>query len=368
METDLKSLEQAIEGDWIQANPGTESYLRQVLGKVVRGEGVVLTARQTVRRDGPSLPGKILIPTGGTTGKPKHVIHTWETLSAAAENLKARIGGPIHSCCILPLHHVSGFMQVVRALVTGGKVIFPDPKHLDVNPEDLCLSLVPTQLQRFLLQPEIVERLQHFRIIFLGGAAVNSALLSNARGKSLPLAPCYGMTETAAMVTLLEPQDFLAGKGCCGPPLSNVQIEIHDGCIRIQSSSLYEGYWPEGMQKPDKWFDTQDSGFLDQNGSLHITGRLDHVIITGGEKVDPIEVEAALLKMPDVEEALVVGVEDAEWGQKTLAFVVGKTEDLREKMGSVLPSFKKPKAIIQVETLPLDEYGNVDWAIIQSLI
>ena len=368
MGTDLKSLEQALEGDWIQAAADTESYLRQVLGKVVRGEGVVLTTKEIARQDGPFLPGKILIPTSGTTGSPKYAIHTWETLSAAAENLKARIGGPIHSCCILPLHHVSGFMQVVRALVTSGKVIFPDQNFRDINPKNLCLSLVPTQLQRFLLQPEIVDLLKHFRIIFLGGAVADPSLLTAAREQGLPLAPCYGMTETAAMVSLLSPEQFLAGETGCGSPLPNVQLEIYNGRIRIKSPSLCEGYWPEGMQATDKWLETPDSGFLDKNATLHITGRLDRVIITGGEKVDPTETEAALLKLPDVEEVLVIGVEDTEWGQKAVAFVVGEAEGLMEKMGLVLPSFKKPKAIIQVEALPLDEYGNVDWAIIQSLI
>ena len=129
------------------------------------------------------------IPTGGTTGQPRYAIHTWQTLKNAAENLAARIAGPINSCCILPMHHVSGFMQVVRALVTGGRVHVTDARALDVEPEGLCLSIVPTQLNRFMEQPELLKKLKRFRIIFLGGAAVSKKLLHQAREQQLPLAP-----------------------------------------------------------------------------------------------------------------------------------------------------------------------------------
>ncbi len=367
MGTDLKKLQQALQTDWIDADAGPGKYLRGILEKIARGEGVVLEDNQSATQASPAPPGKILIPTGGTTGRPRHTIHTWKTLSAAAENLAARIGGPIHGCCILPLHHVSGFMQVARALVTGGKVVFPDPGNPEVEPDGLCLSLVPTQLKRFLEKPGMTGWLQRFRMIFLGGAAAHENLLNEARKQRLPLAPCYGMTETAAMVTLLEPQDFLEGMTGCGKPLPNVQVQVKDGCIRIQSPSLCEGYQPDGPTI-GPWLETRDTGTLDKDGSLHVTGRLDRIIITGGEKVDPAEVEAALLKTPGVQEALVAGVDDSEWGQRVTAFIVGETQGLDEKLRQQMHAHKVPKNYIKVDAIPLNENGKVDWNIIRSLL
>ena len=360
MGANLKNLRTALEGDWLDADPKVESHLQELLGRIAEGEGVVLQGPGSAAVEEPVPHGKILIPTGGTTGTPRFAIHTWETLSHATGNLAARIGGPVHGCCILPLHHVSGFMQVVRALATGGRLHVPDPRTLDVDPHELCLSLVPTQLGRFLEHSAQVERLRQFRMIFLGGAAASPDLLDQARCLELPLAPCYGMTETAAMVTLLEPSSFLAGKEGCGTALPNCAIRIQDGRIEVHTKSLFEGYWP-GDTHDAPSLETQDSGFLDKDGHLHVTGRLDRVIVTGGEKVDPAEVEAALLREPGVREALVLGVEDSDWGHRVVAYVVGESEEVLESLRLSLPPHKLPKELHCVERLPLSGNGKVAW-------
>ena len=117
-----KALEQP--DSWLAADFKESNRILEILTKISRGEGVVLGGEI------PPIDGKILIATGGTSGKPKFAIHTWDTLSAAASSLMECIGENIQSCGILPFHHVSGFMPVVRAIISGGKYVQGDPKKL----------------------------------------------------------------------------------------------------------------------------------------------------------------------------------------------------------------------------------------------
>ena len=368
MERGLNNLRDALRNDWLVADSKVKAALLVKLNQIADGNGVVFGGSKAAPFKGSIPAGQILIPTGGTTGQPRYAIHTWQTLKNAAENLAARIAGPINSCCILPMHHVSGFMQVVRALVTGGRVHVTDARALDVEPEGLCLSIVPTQLNRFMEQPELLKKLKRFRIIFLGGAAVSKKLLHQAREQQLPLAPCYGMTETAAMVTLLKPSDFLAGIYSSGIALPNTKVTIQDQRIHIQTNSLYRGYWGDEQGEIES-IGTQDHGMIDKDYHLHVHGRLDRMIISGGEKIDPAEVEATLLMYEDIKEALVLGVEDKEWGQRVIAFVVGHTGvNLPNSLRKILPSHKVPKEFHHVNHLPLNRSGKVDWEQVKNVV
>lgn len=344
--------------------------------------------------------GSILIPTGGSSGGVKLAIHTWGSLSASARGLQKFLGGgPIDSCCCLPLYHVSGLMQMVRAVVTEGRITFSDE-----NPEGKCLSLVPTQLQRILVgtsaadinsdDTEVVpprevikggttsvssaSRLQQLRsakAIFVGGAPLSETLAEQAREAELPIVPVYGMTETAAMAVAQNSADFLSGNYLpqCGQALPHTQVDVLDargalcpvgvpGRIRIQSQSLFQGYWGRPALDLSKGYLTDDEGVLDADGRLTILGRMDRLIITGGEKVDPREVEAALVQCAGVREALVVGRPDAEWGQRVCAYVVGQNQSidsLRAQLKNSLAPYKVPKDWNFVDRLPFDEKGKI---------
>jgi O-succinylbenzoic acid--CoA ligase len=357
----IKALEQPDQ--WLVADHKTQEKVLATLHKIASGEGIVLGGNH------PAIRGKILIATGGTSGNPKFAIHSWESLAAAARALMGKIGENIQSCGILPMHHVSGLMPIVRAILSEGKYFQGDPGNLFEHPEGKCLSLVPTQLNRYLKVPQTVAKLRQFRMIFVGGANSGQSLLDQAAERELPLAPCYGMTETAAMVTLLPPEEFLSGQRGCGKPLPGVQIETGElNQIRISCNSLAEGY--SGKDDPiSKPFPTQDTGFFDEEGSLHITGRLDRTIISGGENVNPAEVEAELREFAFVEDALVVGIPDEEWGQKIIAFIKGKPttpESLKAKLKQVIPAHKVPKEILFVRELPLNVQGKVDWEFIEK--
>ncbi|MGA1283467.1 MAG: AMP-binding protein, partial [Prochlorothrix sp.] len=183
-----------------------------------------------------------MISTGGSSGQLRFVVHTLATLGAAVWGLQRSAlippPGQIHSFCTLPFHHVSGLMQGLRSWGTGGQMITLPFRSLEQSlaqgggtlaqwPIDrlpFCLSLVPTQLQRLLDLPGSAPWLAQFAVIFLGGAPPWPSLLDRARALGLPLAPTYGMTETAAMVTVLAPADFGRGRSGCGPALPHVRL------------------------------------------------------------------------------------------------------------------------------------------------
>jgi len=336
-------------------------------------------------------PGAILIPTGGSTGGVKFAIHQWSTLVAACEGLSSFIGpGPINSCCVLPLYHVSGLMQLVRSFVTEGQIAFPEFKALQAGDfpafeaNSMCLSLVPTQLQRLMSQQRIADRLMTLRAIFVGGAPVPGSVEERARELNLPVVLSYGMTETAAMVTALPPDEFLAGNTNAGRPLNHALIKVirddgsvcpvgETGHIRINARSMFEGYHGRARGVSTLGYLSDDEGYFDSLGRLHIVGRSDRLIISGGEKIDPQEVERAIIESGAVEQVLVIGWPDSEWGQKLVAFYVpsvvesheGKWE---EELRADLANYKIPKQMIQVPILPLDERGKVDRKLMELLI
>ena len=316
-------------------------------------------------------PGWLCLPTGGSSGRLRLARHDQDTLSAA-------VGGccrhfqvkQINAVGVLPLHHVSGLMAWMRCALTGGRYLPWDWTEMESGrwPEtgkgDWFLSLVPTQLQRLLDRPEAADRLRRFRAVFLGGGPAWPDLLDRAAEARLPLAPGYGMTETAAMVTALRPEEFLAGRRGCGSALPHAGVELGaDGVIQITAESLFRGYHPHG-RKAGPWL-TEDLGLLDESGSLHVLGRRDAVIITGGEKVEPGEVEAALHTTGQFADVAVIGVPDAEWGEAVVAcYPAGPKEPdvaaVREHITSRLAPHKRPKRYVRVAVWPRNDQGKVN--------
>ncbi|MGJ8637915.1 MAG: AMP-binding protein [Opitutaceae bacterium] len=314
--------------------------------------------------------GSILIPTGGTTGGVKLAKHTWSSLSVAAHAVADFLGGgPINSCCCLPLFHVSGLMQLVRSFVSVGRIRFDDTEV-----EGYCLSLVPTQLQRLLRDRSDCERLAAARAIFVGGAGMPQAVSDQARGLRLPIIPVYGMTETAAMVAAVPSDDFIGSSSAGAIPIGKARFRVmSDGRLRIYSPALFIGYQGDVAIDPAAGYVTDDEARIGEDGRLHIIGRLDRVIMSGGEKIDPQEVEEAIMSTGAVEQVLVIGLPDLEWGQKLVAFytTTGVDRDAskwEEGVRADLANYKFPKLMIQVPILPLDDRGKVDHKEVERLV
>lgn len=300
--------------------------------------------------------GSILIPTGGSTGGVKLAIHTWDTLAAACAGVQSFLGGgPVNSCCVLPLYHVSGLMQLLRAYHSGGYLRFDEDEVADA-----CVSYVPTQLQRALSDPERTQKLATARAIFVGGAAMSESLIAQTRAAHLPVVPVYGMTETAAMIAAVPAESFLADPTAGAQAMGEAHIEIDsDGRIRIDSPSLFKGYHGRPPIDLSQGYLTDDEGRIDGKGHLHVVGRIDRLINSGGEKIDPREVESAVAKLSGVNEVLAVGLPDAEWGQRLVVYYTGtEVSDWKEQLQAQLVNYKVPKEMHFSDRLPLDEKGK----------
>jgi O-succinylbenzoic acid--CoA ligase len=304
--------------------------------------------------------GQIMIPTGGTSGQLKFASHTPTTLTAAVRGFQKffRVSA-VNSYCALPLHHVSGLMQFWRAAMSGGQFYSVRQQLGQPVGADAFISLVPTQLQRLLAIH--ADWLQQFRVVSIGGAPVWPTLLEQARAQCLPLSPSYGMTETAAMVTALLPADFLAGEQSSGQVLPHAQIQVAaGGRITIRAQSLMLGYYPHCIDTDE--LVTDDLGAVDERGHLQILGRDSHKIITGGEKVWPPEVEAAIRATGLVEDVCVFGMPDPEWGERVVAIYVGAVAAsvIQTQMQQQLSKFKQPKTWVAVTNIPRNGQGKVD--------
>jgi O-succinylbenzoic acid--CoA ligase len=226
------------------------------------------------------------------------------------------------------------------------------------------LSLVPTQLQRLLAQPETIGWLRRFRAVFLGGGPAWPELLERAAEARVPLAPSYGLTETVAMVATLRPQEFLAGSRSSGKVMPHARIDVtEDGTLRIAGESVFRGYFPGWRAERD--FTTDDLGFIDGHGQVQVTGRRDGIIITGGKKVSPAEVEAALRATGEFDDVAVLGVPDAEWGEAVVACypVTMRTPDLERvarTLAEQLAPPARPKRYVAVAEWPRNAQGKLN--------
>ena len=332
--------------------------------------------------------GRVMIATGGSGGVLRFAIHTPDTLTAAADALQSQLGGgPINSLCLLPLHHISGFQQLVRALATDGELRLGDWRQIAAGDRPALpatngwmLSLVPTQLERLIDDPAACAWLRRFAVILLGGAPAGAALLDRARTADLPLAPAYGASETAAVFAWQSPADFRAGATGLRPlPHSGLRVldpETGDaiapgttGRIEVIAPSLFLGYWPE-RRTPGPWR-TDDLGTLATDGRLQVLGRADAAINTGGEKVQPAEVEAALRATGAFTEAVVLGIADARWGERVTAlFPAGDQPDLaavERQLRERLSAPKLPRHWIPVTNWPRTAQGKTDRAALRRL-
>jgi O-succinylbenzoic acid--CoA ligase len=324
--------------------------------------------------------GWLMIPSGGTGGRLKFARHDQDTLSAAVDGFSAHFGvSRVNAVGVLPLHHVSGLMAWMRCALTGGKFLPASWSKIEAGLRpamgdggEWFLSLVPTQLQRLLAQPEAVGWLRRFRAVFLGGGPAWPDLLDRAAAARVPLAPSYGLTETAAMVATLRPQEFLDGSRSSGTVLPHARIDVTgEGTLRITGESVFRGYFPEWRTERD--FTTDDLGFIDGNGQVQVTGRRDGLIITGGKKVSPTEVEAALRATGEFDDVAVLGVPDAEWGKTVVACYPATArapnlERVTQALAEQLAPPARPKRYVAVAEWPRNAQGKLNRALLAEKI
>ncbi|MCX6961144.1 MAG: AMP-binding protein [Verrucomicrobia bacterium] len=311
--------------------------------------------------------------TSGSTGEPRAVWHDLE--SHIANALGAGEMMLLQPGCAwllsLPLNHVSGFSILIRCLLAGATVVFPDQKSpFKDQIEDAALthvSLVGVQLRRLLADE---ASFSHLQAVLLGGGPVDQGLVSHAIKAGVPLHITYGMTETASQITTSDRLHSVPGVIHAGKPLPGREVRISpDGEIQVRGAILPRAILSGGELRQslteDGWFSTGDAGRFDPAGNLVVSGRRSRMFISGGENICPEVIETLLASFPQVRRVVVVGVPHEEFGARPVAFVAGEAspDRLKEFLKARLESFYVPDAFLPWpgEVSPDDAKVNFDF-------
>ncbi|MEN9577175.1 MAG: hypothetical protein RJA70_184 [Pseudomonadota bacterium] len=275
----------------------------------------------------------------------------------------------------LPLAHVGGLSVLLRCLHARRTLVLTDrASSAQAEVQQLGeraithVSVVPTQLKRWL--DTGLRCPPTLRAVLLGGAPSPASLVNRARERGFPILKTYGLTEYASQVATQSratpPPPTTTTHSPSGRPLGHVELRITEGVLWLRGPSLFSGTFARGAYTPaaldaDGWFCTQDSAEFDANGELCILGRRDEVLITGGENVQPEEVESALVSLSDVHAACVFGLPDDEWGTRICAAVVSPRSEasISAELVPILSGYKRPKQIFRVSALPCTSSGKV---------
>jgi O-succinylbenzoic acid--CoA ligase len=215
------------------------------------------------------------------------------------------------------------------------------------------VSVVPTMLTRIIEHRPFTD----LRAVLVGGGPIPDGLLERAAAAGLPVLPTYGMTETFGQVATLKPGAPVDYKG---HPLPGVKIRLEpDRRIAVRGDQVSPGYLGE-PDRPDPWLITNDLGTIDDDGAVRVLGRADTVIVTGGENVSPERVEAVLREHPAIDDLVVVGVPDGEWGEAIVCLYQGRPADIGEWARARLPGFMVPKRFVLVDSVPTTPMGKPD--------
>jgi O-succinylbenzoic acid--CoA ligase len=369
-----------------------------LIEQIEAGEGSAQTVARA-RPAGPQQAGTGLDPanidlsreaaviyTSGTTGRPKGVRLTYGNLWHSAVGSALHLGHDRRDVWLaaMPLFHVGGLSILYRSVIGATPLVlherFEEERVLAaIDAGASLVSVVPTTLRRLLAARGDIPWPQTLRCVLVGGAPAPVALIEECLARGIPVAPTYGLTESASQVTTLLPDTVAQKPGSSGLPLPVTRLRIATprgpaqpgevGQIEIQGPTLFSGYVHEEdgqLQRTDEgWFVTGDLGALDADGYLTVADRRDDLIVSGGENISPAEVERVLLAHPDVIDAGVVGVSDDIWDQRPVAAVVWRGDrDVAEPAlaghcAARLARFKLPKTILVLEALPRSPSGKL---------
>ena len=319
-----------------------------------------------VPRLGDLAPGTAtVVATSGTTATPRLVAHTRAAVEASCRAVSAALAiDPERDrwlACV-PLHHVAGLAIVLRAAITGTEVTIHAGFDVDAVSraagECTVVSLVPTQLGRLL---DAGAPLDRFRAVLLGGGPIPPAVSRRAIEAGVSVHTTYGLTETFG--------------GCVhdGVALPGVEVALDDASneVLVRGPMVMAGYVGDAAEsrqalRADGWLATGDVGAIDAAGRLSIVDRLKDLIITGGVNVSPTAVERVVLDHPRVADACVIGVPDAEWGERVVAYVVPElrggvqltVEELRDFARERLTRAELPREVRVVDGIPRTASGK----------
>ena len=346
--------------------------------------------------DDPDNPTALVVSTSGSTGDPKGALLPVSALRASAAATQDRLGGAGSWLLALPGQHIAGLQVLIRSILAGTAPVVMDLREgfsansFIASTHELTrqagtgrryTSLVPTQLTRLLeAGGDAVEALASYDGVLVGGAATTPAAGQRARAADVAVVTTYGMSETCG--------------GCVygGRPLPGVSWRTDDGGrVELGGAVVARGYRgrprdPAFRLDPDgsRWFRTDDIGETGPDGTLQIIGRLDDLIVTGGLKVSPALVEAALAGTPGIRDVVVVGVPDRDWGERVVAVVVPEPASgdggapgsaspgprlaaIHQRVADQLAPYAAPRQLVLVDEIPLLGPGKPDRMALRAL-
>jgi acyl-CoA synthetase (AMP-forming)/AMP-acid ligase II len=386
------------------AGEGIAERLGSIEGIEVRSRAELLAAAAEVDREqldgwsGDADAVAVLLFTSGTTGEPKVAVLRHRNLASYVVGSVEFGGAGDDEAAIVsvPPYHIAGISAVLSSTYGGRRVVYLESfePHLwvDTVRRELITHamVVPTMLNRIL---DIVEAdglgLPSVRSLSYGGGPMPVQVIERAL-RLLPdvgFVNAYGLTETSSTVSVLGPDDHRvalasddpkvrARLGSVGRPLPTLEVSIRDpfgeplpdgerGEIWVRGEQVSGEYLGKRLTDDQGWFNTRDGGSIDEGGYLFVHGRLDDVIVRGGENLSPGEIEAVLCEHPGVAEAAVIGLPDVEWGEKVVAVVVrepgsdvGEAE-LQDFVRAQLRSTRTPEQIEFRDQLPFSETGKL---------
>ncbi len=334
----------------------------------------------------------VVVQTSGSTDAPKRVMLSANALLTSAAASSGALGGPGQWLLALPTHYIAGVQVLVRSIAAETTpVVLPpgsfDPatftEHAETLTEPLRFtSLVPAQLARLLDaadgNPRIRSALRRFTAVLVGGQAIDPALVARASDLDVHVVRTYGSSETSG--------------GCVynGVPIGNTRLRTDaTGELYVSGAMLAEGYLGNPVLTAERfldvhgerWYRTGDLGVVDADtGEVRVHGRADSVIISGGEKVSLDAVERVVRSLDGLHEAVVVGVDDARWGEVPVVVTVPASgrdtppahtdavlAGIRQAVASALGKAARPARLVTVEEIPLLASGKPDRLALRAL-
>ncbi len=297
--------------------------------------------------------------TTGTSQTPKLAAHSYDNFfkSALGANLNVPLQEKDRWLITLPLFHVGGLSILFRCFLEGATVVFPD-KNLSLS-ENLHqkkithASFVPTQLKRLLKEPLLSHNL---KALIIGGAKTPQSLYRQAI-KGFPIYLTYGLTEMSSQVFTTKNILWNEGHPYLGFPLKYRQVKLIDHELHVGGPTLFLGYFKNGkiLRPKSSFFVTSDLFSFSKKHGFCPLGRKDRVFTSGGENIQPEEIEKALLEIPEIQMAFVLAVPHPEYEMRPYAFVQSTNFDekqIKNRLQETLASYKIPDRILPYEELP----------------